>query len=230
MKSILSIIFLSFSIIIFAQFEGEIIYKTEIKNNYLDSLINEKSSEELKKINPNYYDTLTIFIKDSNFSIWRNNQSNEKNILIEKENKEYTITDKAFYNKKKEKQLTSIDLLNPRYNKDNFNGYQSFNITVSQIDFQDKKCEKHVLKDAKISEVFIICNDSLKTNILRNYLVSPYTGQNLNSEFYAPFRNKIIYYYELNYRKTKFISTLIKLFNKKLDDDIFVTSEQLKIK
>lgn len=219
MKQILVIfIFVLFHQVIYSQFQGEIVYKIEMKNKVLDKLIKDKTYAELRESNV-FYDTLKVLIKNDNFITVKNDNFETTSILIEKDKKEFTIS-KNLLPRDGTKLLYTIDLENNlMYNKDNFENYN--NVKVSDTIINSKMYKKYILQDSMITEIFIISDKPMETAIVKNYLLSPYTGQNLNSEHYKPFRNKIIYYYEMKFGDFKWIMQLVKIEERDIADNLF---------
>ncbi|GGH14844.1 hypothetical protein FAZ19_07125 [Sphingobacterium alkalisoli] len=205
----------------YAQFEGELLYKFNVSSKLIDSLKRGMADSELREATE-YFDSLRVFIKGNDYAVWKNNKTDEKNILIQRNNRIYTIA-KVILSRKKERILLATDLTNSVYNKDNFTAYNTDAITISDVDFFSKKCKQYVLKDPAITETFIVADEQdYTTDINKNYLVPPYTGHNLNSPHYTPFRNRIIYYYQLDFNGFSYSFTLIDIKAQKLPESIFI--------
>ncbi|MCA4777121.1 hypothetical protein OBK16_13590 [Empedobacter falsenii] len=221
MKSITFLVFFFFNVnFLFCQFQGELFYHYEIASPSLNKLKEGLSNDELRKATQ-FADTVRILIKDNNFITLINNKLEEKKIVLESEKTEYTIS-KILLPDKGKKVLTKIDLTSPLYNKDNFTEYSLSNIVVENILIENKECKKHLLFDQKITETFVVCDELPSTSIVRNYLIPPYTGQNLNSKHYEFLRNKIIYSYEMQISAITYKMRLVKINSKEIDNNDFV--------
>lgn len=218
MNKCLSVLFFLSTMPLLAQFEGQLIYKFEMRNNTLDSLAKNLSYAEMRESN-SFYDTVRIHIKNEDFIIEKNNKSEEIEINIENQKKLYTIGNLRFSD---QKVLHITDLSLPKNNKDNFEHYKDSCITVIDTLLFSKKCKKYTLKDSIVTETFIVCDDDINTNISKNYLIHPTIGQNFRSIHYENFRNKIIYYYEMTYFKTRYTLTLLESKWVQIPDQMFL--------